>query len=93
MSEYGEEKSLQEILQELVTYCCQKTCNPVKLKITLPATVIGAFSMDCFDKVAQTKEHTVMLYGSPENCRMVESFHLVGGIVELECESSLSDLS
>ena len=44
MSEYGKEKPLMEILQDLVTYC-NLTCNfDVELKLNLPRSTVEHFS-------------------------------------------------
>jgi hypothetical protein len=79
MSEYGEQKSLMEILQDLVSHCRSNTTKDVKLKLRLPPSVLGSFS-----RTFQPNEK-ITLSGSPKKTKFsLSKLHLTGGTVELE---------
>jgi hypothetical protein len=79
MSEYGEQKGLQEILQDLVTYCQANTGGDVNLKLHLPKSVLGQFSMS-FQPTPK-----ITLSGEPGNSIFsLSKIYLNGGTVELE---------
>ena len=69
MSEYGEQKTLNEILQDLVNYCASNTAEEVNLKLTLPASVVGR----------------TYLFGTTSDPKVrIGKIYLVGGTVVLE---------
>jgi hypothetical protein len=79
MSEYGKEKSLNEILQDLVTYCNLKSNSPVELKLIVPKNILGAYSL------SMTPNPKITLFGSIDNPKMtIGKVYLNGGTVELE---------
>lgn len=55
-SEYGEEKSLQGILEDLVLYCAMNMANPKNIRVILPKKAIESHnkSVDAKQKVTLT---------------------------------------
>ncbi len=78
MSEYGQTKSLNEILQDLVSYCKANTGMDVELKLHLPRTVLGSYS-----KIAQPKEKIVLSGETSNPDFTLRKVYLNGGTVEL----------
>ena len=73
MSEYGEEKELEEILQELVLYCAKNTVDPVDIKLHLPASILHRLGWHFFAKMRKG--------GNPPS--KVEKLYFNSGTVEL----------
>lgn len=84
MSEYGQQMSLEEILQSLVAYCCSQTVEDVNIKIALPKNVIHKFSSlyklkSIEDKTNGEKLDMTQFQISPIN---ISKLYLTGGTVE-----------
>lgn len=81
MSEYGEQKGLQQILEDLIVYC--NNVNPLEsasVKIVLPKNVLKAFSNSF-----EAKER-IVLHGEPKKESEVvlkQINYSGGGIVEI----------
>ena len=79
MSGYGKIKSLEEILQELVTYCACNTGEKIELKVHLPKSILGKFSQ------SYTPIPKMVLSGDSDNSVMnIGKIYLQNGTVELE---------
>ena len=77
MSEYGKEKSLTEILQELVFYCKNNSGGgEVQLKVKLPESVLYEYELS-FRPFGLAK--TPLIDGVH-----IKKVHFSGGTVELE---------
>ena len=79
MSEYGKEKPLMEILQELVTYC-NLTCYSdveVNLKLNLPRSTVEHFS-----KTFLPNERAVLSGEAGKPIVSIGKVRLTGGSVE-----------
>ncbi len=74
----GEEKSLTEILQDLINYCYAKTGKHSILKLELPKTVLDNFNIQYYPK-----ERIVLFGDEPEPKGSVRNMVLLGGQVEL----------
>lgn len=76
MSEYGKEKSLAEILQELVHYCKNNgSGGRVDLKLHLPSVVYDRFSLSL------TPKERVVIHSDPL-VSGIKTLYLDGGSVE-----------
>ena len=79
MNEYGYQKSLQEILQELVNHCTLITGEGVHLKLHLPPSVLGEYSRS----MKPIPKFT--LFGESSDPKMkITKLYLSNGTVELE---------
>jgi hypothetical protein len=71
MNEYGKQKDLTEILQELVNYCANNTAHKVELQLKLPKTIFMQLSLSYRQKEA-----------IPLGANLTK-LHLNGGAVEI----------
>lgn len=73
MSEYGKEKDLGEILQELINYCALTGSYNPNIMIALPENTLNAFSSKLYPK-----ERIGSFLGNEKIIKL----YLVGGTVE-----------
>jgi hypothetical protein len=69
------EKSLQEILQDLVNYCVINGTSPVRLSLTLPKDVLNHFSKQ-FTPISRN--------GNADHPGNIRFMNLMGGTVEFK---------
>lgn len=75
IKEYGKQPNLEEILQDLVSYCAMNTTEEVKIKLTLPKNILYQFSLTYKAKESAYIE-------SPVQLNTIARLYLMGGIVE-----------
>jgi hypothetical protein len=83
MSEYGETKSLQEILEELAVHCQMVSLGTPTIKVILPRAVIDNFSSTFCAKQRFIPTNEAPANGIPEKSLVIKSLVLSAGRVEL----------
>ena len=78
-SEYGEQKSLQEILEELVVYCASVSTGINRIQVILPQNILDSYSL------SMAAKERIVLFGAPQTVgpNHVKSINFNSGIVTL----------
>ncbi len=66
MNEYGEQKSLQEILEDLLVYCAANMANVDEIRVILPQKAIDAFNLQFYAKERVTLTGSVSVQDQVE---------------------------
>ena len=82
--EYGKENSLMEILNELALHCSSQMGKPVRIKLTLPKSVVDNFSKT----FGPIEKITTFVNGVPVYS-IRELYLSDGSVVELEPEEKV----
>lgn len=78
MSEYGETKSLQEILEELALYCAVNMADPNGIRVIIPKKALEAFS-----RSFAAKERIVLTGDAPKSNSTITAVWNSSGCVRI----------